>query len=399
METNLFTGVAPKIRQAFEEVLRLQYGVYGKVFHVRPYGITSSGSGDFNRPLFDIEDALDLVVSGRGDGIVLWSGGTTAANTTSYLTKNLDINKAALSIIGMSAGNRTFGRARIANKQVTTGSITTLAFPTATTITDSDSGFVTAGFAVGQTINIVTNSGTNDGTAIITAVTAGTITCSASTFTPETAATAGASTLTNYISDLITISADNVNLYGTHIGHWGDQANDLGGLKVTGNRIGIQRCHIVGAGNATPGAVATARSLLLDGCQEVDVEDCVIGTDTIAKEAANGEVTIDGGCWRIGFRRTKIICQSTTAGKVAVKSNDATSFSGIMSFEDCKFHNWNPNGITAIDDAFGGTGATSGDFAVDAACSTVGFTGWGAGVYVAAATSAASAAGGISTTE
>lgn len=395
--TNLKNGVAPKIRQRFEQIKNL-YPTWGEYIHVRPNGITG-GAGTLERPFANIRDAVSLAVSGRGDCIVVWSSGTTTAHTTSYLTKNLDINKNALTIVGVAASNRMFGRARIASKQVTTGALTTLAFPTTTTITDSASGFLTAGFAVGQTINIDTTSNTNDGTAIITAVTAGTITCSASTFTVETAAECGSSTVINYIGTLVTISADNVELNNLHIGQWGDQSNDLVGVSVTGNRIGINRCHIVGAGNATPGAVATASSLTIDGAQEVTVQDSVIGTDTVAKEAANGEITVDGGAWRVEFINCKVVSYSATAGKVAVKSVDATSFSGIMSFENCKFHNWNENGITAIDDAFGGTAATSGDFAVDANCSTVGFTGWGAGVYNAAATSAASAAGGISTTE
>lgn len=71
---------------------------------------------------------------------------------------------------------------------------TTIAFVNSNpdTITDSGSGFVTAGFKVGQIINIVTGSGTNDGTYTIAAVAAGTLTLiAADTLTTENAATAG----------------------------------------------------------------------------------------------------------------------------------------------------------------------------------------------------------------
>lgn len=85
----------------------------------------------------------------------------------------------------------------VSDTTITTGSISTIAFPTATTITDSANGFLTAGFYKGQKITITTDSGTNDGTAIITGVTAGTITCSASSFTVETAGTVGDATIIN----------------------------------------------------------------------------------------------------------------------------------------------------------------------------------------------------------
>lgn len=85
----------------------------------------------------------------------------------------------------------------VSDATITTGEIATIAFPSATTITDSGNGFLTAGFYKGQQISITTDSGTNDGTAIITGVTAGTITCSASSFTIETAGTVGDATIVN----------------------------------------------------------------------------------------------------------------------------------------------------------------------------------------------------------
>jgi hypothetical protein len=347
----------------------------------------------------DIYDAYNALVDERGDGLCLVSSGNSTAETTAYMTKPLDWEKEGVTIQGVCAPIRTFQRARIASKAVTTGSITTIAFPTATTITDSDSGFITAGFKVGQTIAIDTTSNTNDGNAIITAVTAGTITCSASTFTIEDAATAGATTIANYMSYMIDFQASNIWARNFSIGNWLATAQDLGCVKVTGARMAFENVHMIGAGNATPGAVAsTPYDLKLDGAEEIYSYGCTFGTDSVAKEAANGEILIDGGCWRIGFENCRIMSKSATAGKVAVFSADASSFSGVIDFVNCRFHNWNENGITAIDDVFGGTGATSGDFSV-VKCSTVGYTGWGAGVYNDAPTSAASAAGGISTTE
>lgn len=388
-------GIQPELRMLLDEYRNQLPAIRGEWTFFDPNAVNRT-PGAFD----DIYEAYAHLVDERGDGLALISSGNSTAETTAYMTYPLDWAKEGVTIQGVCAPSRTFQRARIASKAVTTGSISTIAFPTAITITDSDSGFLTAGFAVGQTIAIDTTSNTNDGNAIITAVTAGTITCAASTFTIETAATAGATTIANYMSYLIDFQASNIWGRNFSIGNWLATAQDLGCVKVSGARMAFENVHMIGAGNATPGAVASTPSdLKLDGAEEIDFYGCTFGTDSVAKEAANGEILVDGGCWRIGFQGCKILSKSATAGKVAVFSADASSFSGIMSFENCKFHNWNENGITAVDDAFGGTGATSGDFAVDADCSTVGYTGWGAGVYNAAATSAASAAGGISTTE
>jgi hypothetical protein len=70
---------------------------------------------------------------------------------------------------------------------VTTGAITTLAFTTST-ITDSGSGFVAAGFLPCQYVTVTDSSGSNSGTfGPIHAVSAGTLTFAASTFTAESA--------------------------------------------------------------------------------------------------------------------------------------------------------------------------------------------------------------------
>jgi hypothetical protein len=388
---NKAAGLPPSLRNSFTDPGLP--AIRGEWHFVDPNAV-----GRTSRAFSNLYDAYAACVDERGDGIALVSSGNTTAETTSYMTYPIDWVKEGITMVGICAGNRMYQRSRIASKSVTTGTIATLAFPTATTITDSASGFVTAGFVVGQTIAITTTDGTNDGNAIITAVTAGTITCGASSFTVQTAAVAGNSDLTNYLAYMIDFQASNIRLANLSIGNWLETAQDLGCVKISGARMSFDNVHFVGAGHATPGAVATAYDVLLDGAEEIDFYNCTFGTDSVIKAAANGEVVLDGGCWRIGFEGCRFVSYSATAGKGAVKSADATAYSGIIEFVDCRFHNWNPNGITAIDDVFIGTDATSGDPALHN-CSTVGYTGIGAAVYNAMPTSAASAAGGISTTE
>ena len=389
---NKAAGLPPALRNSFTDPGLP--AIRGEWFFVDPNAVNRT-SGAFT----NIYDAYDACVDERGDGICLVSSGNSTAETTSYMTKPLDWTKEGVTVVGVCAPTRMYQRSRIASKQITTGTIGTLAFPTATTITDSASGFVTAGFEVGQTIAIVTTDGTNDGNAIITAVTAGTITCSASTFTIQTAATAGNSSLTNYLDYMIDVQASNCAFYNFSIGNWLSDAQSLGCVKVTGNRNYFNNVHFVGAGHATPGAVATASDVKLDGCEEIVFDHCTFGTDSVLKAAANGEVIIDGTCWRIRFNYCDFVSYSATAGKVAVKSVDNTSFSGLMSFRGCHFLNWNPNGVTAVDDVFGGTASTSGQWSVSPDCTCVGFTGWGGSVFVGGAAAAASGGGQIATEE
>lgn len=371
----------------------------GVRLYVDPYKAGTNTVATKEDPVDNLYDIYSnsLITSGQGDKVTVYSGGTTSANTTSYLDIEIPWSYHNTHIKGV-ANSVMFGRARVASKERTTGSLTTIAFPTATTITDSAEGFLTAGFAVGQLIYIDSTSNTNDGTATITGVTAGTITCSGSTFTPEDAATAGATTIVSYQANLMTISGDNNLIENMHFANYGSTTNSVGAVKVTGNRNTFVNCHFFGMGHATAAANASGYDVLLDGAEETTFINCTFGSDSIIRAAANGNVLIDGGVWRTRFYNCEFLSYSATAGKGSVKLADATSCSGIQLFKDCVFLNWNPNGIAAVDDVFIGTDATSGDCAVIGGGS-VGFTGWGAATYIGLPTFAASGAGGIATTE
>jgi hypothetical protein len=169
--------------------------------------------------------------------------------------------------------------------------------------------------------------------------------------------------MTSYIADLIDVTGDNNRFINLDIANFSSHALSLGGLKVSGNRNYFANDHIIGAGHATPGAVATARDILLDGAEEAVFEGCVIGTDTVLKAAANAEIVVDGDSKRIRFSDCEILCNSATAGKGALKSMDATAWTGVILFDRCRFSMWNENGMGTDDDGdswFIGTAPTSG---------------------------------------
>jgi len=351
----------------------------------------------------ELKDAYDACTSGAGDGICLFSRGTSASATSSRITFPLVWSKHAITVIGVSSGGRMFNRARISNTEHTTGALTTIAFPSATTITDSGSGFISDGFVVGDVLTIDTTDNTNDGSdAIITAVTAGTITCGASTFTIQTAATAGSTTINSFSAQLIDLTGDNNRFENLSIVNHSSDAAALGGVRVSGNRNAFDNVHVIGAGHATPGAVATASHLFINGGQENFFERCSFGTDSVLWAAANAPILFDANSWRNGFYDCDVVLYSKTAGGGAIKSTDATSIEGFQKFARCRFINWNENGLTALTSAFIGTKPNSGYILMDS-CSLVGWAAWDSvaannTVYVANSDATASGAGGIATT-
>ena len=313
-----------------------------------------------------VDTALDTLgaaydKASDGDGIAVLSYGATSAATTTYLKKTLAWAKNGITVVGIAAPVGIFGRARVSNLEVTTPANETIAHA-AHAITRETGSFITDGWIVGMT-GVTVDSGTNNGaTFTITEVSALSLTIS-ETFNVQAKAAVGSCVMTSYISDLIDVQGDNNRFYNIQIGNFSSHALSLGGLKVTGNRNYFENCHLIGAGHATPGAVTTARNILLDGAQDIVFKGCIIGTDSVLKAAANGEVRVDGECWRIRFIDCEGICQSATAGKGFLQSVDATAWSGALVFENCRFSMWNENGMGTDDDGdswFIGTAPTSG---------------------------------------
>jgi len=101
--------------------------ILGDYYHVNPNVVRNSNTNPFpgdnsnsgedkKAPFKDIEKAYEKCYSGRGDGIVLHSQGTSSANTTSYLGGVLDWAKYNITVVGVAAGGFG-GRARISTKE------------------------------------------------------------------------------------------------------------------------------------------------------------------------------------------------------------------------------------------------------------------------------------------
>lgn len=353
-------GLGPAVSAALAGGLPI---IRGNWYAVDPYGTIDGRDPKeygYEAVYTTLLDAYNACVSGQGDGIAVLSGGTgTSSQTTSYLSSVLTWSKHGITVIGVGAPTAFAQRTRIANTQKTSTS-NTLSFPSATTISDGGEGFLTAGFKVGDIIRVSgTGSGTNDGTGhIITAVTAGLITCAASTFTIQTVAQTGTSAvLATYCSDLIVVSGSNNSFYNLHLSNTDTDALAVGALKVTGLRNYFNNIH-AGVGLADAATTVT-HSLWLSAAAENTFERCVFGLDTVDRAGeATYDILLSGAVARNRFYDCETVRHSSTGtGCLAVYAN-ATTGGRPTLFKNCIFTIWNTSGgNTNSAYMFGSTGA------------------------------------------
>jgi hypothetical protein len=395
-------GIAPELRAALISSGGLGLPVIrGDWYTVDPYKVTAPDGGIPNS-FASIEDAYDACVSGYGDGIVVFSGGTTAAHTTSEIHSELDWTKHNITVVGIGAPTRMYQRARI-NNVVITSTANTIAFASTTTITDTASGFLTAGFKVGDIFRVSgSGSGTNNGTGhIITAVAAGTITCAASTFTPQTITETGTSVvLATYCSSVITVSGNNNRFFNLFINNEDTDALALNALKVSGHRNYFENIHA--ANGLADAATTLTRSLWLSAAQENTFVNCTFGTDTVDRgNNATYDILISGACARNRFYGCETIRMTTVGVANFAVYLSATTGGRPTRFHDCVFSNWSTASGNAVQTAaFGYNGAGNDDiwWTGNTCAPGYGSTGLGGYVWVQGANIAAGV-GGVLTTQ
>jgi len=162
---------------------------------------------------------------------------------------------------------------------------------------------------------------------------------------------------------LIDVQGANNLFVNLNIANYGDANTALGCLKVTGNRNKFVGCHIHGGGHATPGAVALSAGSSL-GCHDLNLAssenefvDCLFGTNTIIRAAANANIVLSAAQSKNKFTGCEVLSYSATAGKGAIGLYTASALNGWIIFKDCTFTNWNPGAVTALTSVLLATGA------------------------------------------
>ena len=101
--------------------------IRGKWLFVDPYAGSSSNDGLSLKSAFaTLKSAYDSCTDGAGDGIAIVSGGTTTADTTSYLSASLAWTKSDITVFGVCSNSRFSQRARISTQAANLANLLTI---------------------------------------------------------------------------------------------------------------------------------------------------------------------------------------------------------------------------------------------------------------------------------
>jgi len=155
------------------------------------------------------------------------------------------------------------------------------------------------------------------------------------------------------LPELIVMSGYNNKMINIHMANYGTDAAALGCLKVTGNRNTFIGCHFVGAGHATPGAVAIDNDVgvaygandLVIGASELKFVDCIFGTNSVVRAGNNANIIYYAPSGQITFDHCTILSMSTTAGHGAIGLWTTNGTWGWTIFRDSTFVCWYENEV------------------------------------------------------
>jgi hypothetical protein len=376
-----YEGIQPAVRDSLNWLF--ENGglpmIKGNWYFVDPKNGTAAAGGTADCPVNNIKLAYDLCSDGAGDGIVLLSGGTTSAHTTSYLTQLLTWSKSAITVVGVAAPVSMGGRARVANKTVTTTA--TLTAVADTSISRAAGSFVTDGWVAGMKFisNVNAAAVTVDTVSALVMTVTGTLTVGEHT------------SITSVMPNLINVSGSNNSFYNVQLYNGGTNALEIGGTIVSGERNYFANCHIMGGVGAATSA--NNNSLTLTG-SECNFEGCTIGTNTFAQgNNAAAEVILSGAVKRNKFIDCEIVGYvSAGTAHGAVKS---VGTSGGMStvFKNCLFN----YAVSTTTPAAAHLVSGSNDPIILMGCAAAKVTAWGTYAYSSMVAPAASAGGGLMT--
>ncbi len=159
-------------------------------------------------------------------------------------------------------------------------------------------------------------------------------------------------TAANDLSVLFTLSGAGCLFSDIQFFDGKDSAADGACVLLSGSRNHLINCFVAGMGDATASGPATrsgSYGLTVSG-SENQLSFCHVGIDTIARTAANSELIVSGA--RNTFYRTRLECQSETAGKFLVKIDNSGGDMRWTEFWDCSFYDYTVNWATGITNAF-----------------------------------------------
>ena len=142
--------------------------------------------------------------------------------------------------------------------------------------------------------------------------------------------------LATAISPMVDVTANGCMFRNVQIVQESSSASSLINLRVTGTRNVFENCHIAGIVNVTQSAAGSC-SLKIDGGAENVFNHCVIGVDTIARDADATEILFDTAATRNLFEDCFITSYISAAGFASVTVADSTGIDRWQIFKNCLF--------------------------------------------------------------
>lgn len=162
---------------------------------------------------------------------------------------------------------------------------------------------------------------------------------------------------------LMDISADGCTFANFHLFHGYDDDSAQVCMNLSGERNAFYNLHIAGGGHATAAGHVGSRSLVIAGGSgngEHYFKDCVIGLDSVARDAVNADIEISGGSPRNIFEDCRVIAFTGSSG--AGREFVLIGTGGIdrwVEFKRCSFINAINSTATAMTQGFS-VGASAG---------------------------------------
>lgn len=145
----------------------------------------------------------------------------------------------------------------------------------------------------------------------------------------------------------------------------------------SGGRNNYRNSAFLGMANATAGAQAGGRSLVVDTAGESNFFRCQVGLDTITRSAANASLEFKGGTPRNTFRECVFPVLTSSAAAFFCLITGAAAIDRWQWFQDCLFVNNIKSTSTTMTAGFSMTSASPGGLLGMQRCTSIGATKWG----------------------
>jgi hypothetical protein len=174
---------------------------------------------------------------------------------------------------------------------------------------------------------------------------------------------------------MFTVSGNGNSFHNIQFNNESDASATTGTLYMTGDRNYFANCYIAGINASGPAAAAGSYCLSLDGAREFEFNNCVIGSTTYARGAANYTLKMSGSDGT--FRDCKIRKWDETAARAMVLFTSPSGSSWDTYFIDCIFYNFSMDNVNACTNVFDITANPTTYYIIVKNSTCVNCSGWG----------------------